>query len=369
VRCVVVGAGAWGLPAAATLARRGHRVTLVDRYGVANTLSSSPGPTRLWRLTHPDALRVRLARRSVEAMESLARRSGETVFLRRGLLWRDAGGLAGVLDALAAEDVDHVAVDPADVGRFLPGLVPDGRGAVWVGEAGPVLAAVSMRAQAALFAAAGGTLLTGREVVGVTTGPHGVRVGFADGGVPLSADVAVLATGPGSAELLAGLGVDLALRPRLEQVVHVGRPDDPGAADGLACLVDRHDGDGLGVYAMPTPGTGYKIGIEGDRPFDPLDRTPDPAVVTGVLDWVAGHLTSLPATAVDTQVCCWTDSPDHRFVIDRLPGGVVVACGDSGEGFKFSALMGPVLADLAEGATADADIAAFGLARFAPPAA
>jgi sarcosine oxidase len=44
---------------------------------------------------------------------------------------------------------------------------------------------------------------------------------------------------------------------------------------------------------------------------------------------------------------------------------VVLAAGDSGEGFKFSALMGLVLADLAEGLPVDPDIAPFGLARFA----
>jgi sarcosine oxidase len=47
VRCIVVGAGAWGLPAAAELAGRGHDVVLLDRHGIANPLSSSPGPTRL----------------------------------------------------------------------------------------------------------------------------------------------------------------------------------------------------------------------------------------------------------------------------------------------------------------------------------
>ena len=68
---------------------------------------------------------------------------------------------------------------------------------------------------------------------------------------------------------------------------------------------------------------------------------------------------------LDAQVHSWTASPDRRFVLDALPGGVVLACGDSGEGFKFSALMGPLLADLAEGRTPDADVASFGLARFA----
>jgi sarcosine oxidase len=65
-------------------------------------------------------------------------------------------------------------------------------------------------------------------------------------------------------------------------------------------------------------------------------------------------------------VCSWTDSPDGRFVIDTLADGrIVLACGDSGEGFKFSALMGLALADLAEGRTDDPDIVPFGLHRFA----
>jgi glycine/D-amino acid oxidase-like deaminating enzyme len=360
MRCVVVGAGAWGLPAAAELAGRGHDVVLVDRYGVANRLSSSPGPTRLWRLTHPDRVRVRLARRSVEAMERLASRCGEPVFLRRGLLWRDDSPRC-VADALAAEGVPHEVVAAAEVARFFPGLRPDGRDAVWQVDAGTVLAAVSMRAQAALFARAGGASVFGRVAREVRTTPGGVRVVFADGGF-LDADTAVLAPGPGAAALLATVGVDLALRSRLEQVSHFGRPAQTGA---LPCLIDGPD---LGVYAMPTPGVGYKVGlshrerdlVEGDE-----DRTPDPARVRATADYVRATLTAVDPEPLDAQVCSMTDAPDGRFVIDSLPGGIAIACGDCGEGFKFSALIGIVLADLAEGATPDADVAVFGLRRFA----
>jgi len=374
----VIGAGAWGLPAAAELAGRGHQVSLVDRYGVANWLSSSPGPTRLWRLTHPDAVRVRLGLRSVAAMERLAQRSGTEVFLRRGLLWRDGHALPDVLGALAGEGVPYQEVEPGDVGRFLPGLVPNGHPAVWVDEAGPVLAEASMAAQAGLFTRAGGELVIGRQVRSVSTGPSGLRVGFDDDASDLDADVVVLAPGPGAAPLLATLGIDLPLAPRLEQVVHLGSAENPGAADGFGCLVDaaprRSDGSkvpGLGLYAMPTPGVGYKVGVDGYRPYveGDRDRTPDPALTERVLAWARASLTSVAANALDVTVCSITDSPDRRFVIDRLPGGVVVACGDSGEGFKFSALMGQVLADLAEGATPDPDVASFGLARFAVPAA
>src|SRR3954469_17031592 len=375
MRCVVVGAGAWGLPAAAELARRGHRVTLVDRYGPANLLSSSPGPTRLWRLTHTDAVRVRLALRSLEAMERLSSLAGDEVFLRRGLLWRDdAAGVRNAVEFLIGEGVAFEVVDPADVGRHLPGLRPDGRPAVWTWEAGPVLAAVSLRAQQRLFAAAGGELVLGRQVEEVSPGPSGVRIGL-DDGTALDADTAVLAPGPGAVRLLDALGVRLALRPRLEQVVHLGSPQDPAALDALACLVDRphaaDDGDDVpNLYAMPTPGRGYKVGI--DRPLrdlvdGDLDRTPSEAVTRQITERVRLDITGVPAVPLDAQVHSWTASPDGRFVLDVLPGGVVVACGDSGEGFKFSALMGPLLADLAEGRTPDPDpdVASFGLARFA----
>jgi sarcosine oxidase len=373
MRCVVVGAGAWGLPAAAELARRGHRVTLVDRYGPANLLSSSPGPTRLWRLTHPDAVRVRLALRSLEAMERLSSLAGEAVFLRRGLLWRD--GPAGIGDAVAAltgEGVRHEVVDAADVGSRLPGLRPDGRPAVWADEGGPVLADVSLRAQQRLFEAAGGELVVGRQVEAVTAQAEGVRIELDDGSA-LDADATVLAPGPGAVRLLDGLGVRLSLRPRLEQVVHLGAPDDPAAMDGLVCLVDRpwfaDDGTEVpNLYALPTPGRGYKVGI--DRPLrdlvdGDLDRTPSPATTAQITERVRLDITGVPAVPLDAQVHSWTGSPDRRFVLDTLPGGIVLACGDSGEGFKFSALMGPVLADLAEGRTPDADVASFGLARFA----
>lgn len=371
MKVAVVGAGAWGLPAAAELSRRGHEVVLVDRYGPGNLLSSSPGPTRIWRLNHPDAVRVRLALRSVEAWERLESLTGRTVHLRRGQLWRDDVSAPAVAEALRSEGVAHTVVDPADVGRFFPGLRADDRPAVWQDDAGPVLAAESIAAHLSLFSgeqqtwevAAVETTGAGVRLVGHPTGePHGpTRV--------LDADLAVLAPGPGAGRLLPTLGVDLPLRPSLEQVVHCGDVASLPVTDALPCLYDGPVGDAPGAYAMPTPGVGYKLGQ--DLPLrwwteEDLDRTPDPAVTETIRARIAHDIASVPATVIDAQVCSWTESPDGRFVIDTLPGGVVLACGDSGEGFKFSALMGLVLADLAEGRTPDADVATFHLDRFGP---
>lgn len=364
MECVVVGAGAWGLPAAAELSRRGHRVTLIDRHGVANRLSSSVGPTRLWRLADPDPARVRLAVRGVEAMRRLADRSGVTVFLERGLLWRDDVSLPALTATMQALDIDHTVVAAADVARFFPALRSDGRSAVWQPEAGVVLAAESLRAQRQLFDNGVESTLLTRSVASVEPDARVVL----DDGTVLTADAVVVAPGPGAGALLGGLGIDLVLHPYLEQVVHFGERSRPDAGDDLPCLFDGPSHERPGIYAMPTPGVGYKVGL--DRPLRDFvdsddDRTPDPGRTETIRQRVAADIGAVTPTVLDAQVCSWTDSPDGRFVIDRLDGGVVIACGDSGEGFKYSALMGEVLADLAEGRTPDDDVAAFSSARFA----
>jgi sarcosine oxidase len=177
----------------------------------------------------------------------------------------------------------------------------------------------------------------------------------------------VVAPGPGAVALLPMLGLDVPVRPRLEQVVQFGAAGKT-ATDEMPCWFEGPAGDDPGLYAMATPGRGYKVGLDRalrDLEDGDLDRTPDPDLLRMASDRVARVLSSLDPTPLDAQVCSWTISPDNRFVIDTLPGGIVLACGDGGEGFKFSALMGEVLADLAEGASADADVATFGLARFA----
>lgn len=368
VKCVVIGAGAWGLPCAAELVRRGHAVTLIDRHGVLNPLSSSLGPSRLWRLADPDPARVRLAIRGVEAMQRLASRAGDAVFLTRGLLWRDDESMSAVLSTLSAMGIEHTTVEAMDVGRFMPGLRVDGRDAVWQPMAGIVLAEASLRLQLRMFESGSRSTVIRRNVVAVDRTGNGVRVTFDDGGDAVDAGVAVIAAGPGATRLLAGLGVDVGLHPYLEQVVHIGDLAHRGATDDFPCLFDGPSNERPGIYAMPSPGIGYKVGLDTplrDYQDSDADRTPDPVRTAAIRDRVRNDIGSVVPTVLDAQVCSWTDSPDGAFVIDRLDGGIVIACGDSGEGFKFSALMGEVLADLAEGINPGDDVAALSLARFA----
>ena len=113
----------------------------------------------------------------------------------------------------------------------------------------------------------------------------------------LHADVAVVCAGPGTPALLPGIGLEVPLRAFLEQVVHLGRAGRPDSSDLLPCLFDGPGEHDPGVYAMPTPGVGYKIGIDDPlRELVPgdLDRTPDPARTAAVLE--LGRQTGCPVS-------------------------------------------------------------------------
>jgi sarcosine oxidase len=367
VRVVVVGAGAWGLPTAVELVRRRHDVTIVDRHQPGNPLSSSSGPTRLWRVADPDPAAIRLGRRACSAMQRLEARLGRPVHTSPGMVWRDtAASLQQIHDAVVAEGVAHTEVHAGSVADFFPGLAPDERDALWFPEAGSLLAADAIAGYIELFEREGGVSWFGPEVTSVRATTHGAEVSLDDGRV-LKADAVVVCAGPGTPALLPEIGLEIPLRAFLEQVVHLGDAGGSSASDHLPCLFDGPAEGEAGVYTMSTPGVGYKIGI--DSPLRELvagddDRTPDPERTRAIVAWADRNLPSTRRDVVDELVCCWTDSPDGWFVIDRVDS-VVVACGDSGKGFKYSPAIGEILADLVEDAPMDADVAAMSARRFA----
>ena len=64
--------------------------------------------------------------------------------------------------------------------------------------------------------------------------------------------------------------------------------------------------------------------------------------------------------------CWYTLTPDEHFVIGRHPGAdrVLVACGFSGHGFKFTPVVGEVLADLVVDGATRFDMSLFDPRRF-----
>lgn len=368
MRVVVVGAGVMGLSAAATLARRGHQVVALDRFGVGNPSSSSPGATRIWRMAHPDRTRVRLAVWTKELWRDLETRTGRTILLTRGLLWR-GGEVDDVERALTSEGVPCEVVDEQRQCELFPELrwKPE-QSVIWQPDAGVVIATEALAASMQELQEHGGRLLTGVTVTSITPRTNGGVLVQSDVD-EFDADIAVVAAGPWAGQLLASLDIHINLDPVLEQVTYVRGGSSNGEDDWQQrpCVIDvPADASSFGFYAMPTPGIGYKVGLDDPlRDFDPrdLDRSPDSEREREALDRVRLDLPGLDPTLVRSEVCTWTDSPDGQFILDRL-GDIVIGCGDSGQGFKFHPLFGEVIADLAEGKPGHPDAVGFSVSRF-----
>lgn len=367
MQIIVIGAGAWGQPTATRLAERGHSVRLLDRWGVGNPLASSFGASRIWRLSDHRPERVALSILSHEALERASQAAGAPIYATRGMLWRDAEHGEQVARALEANSIDFTRVDAADVGRFVPGLRPNGNGAVWQDTAGVVHAARSLTAEHRRFLAAGGEFLLGKRAIEIIPNEPQPRVAC-DDGTTLGADLIIVAAGPGTKALIdPHLPAPLPLETRLEQVAHFGTPETIATTDTYPTFFDGPSVDESHIYAMPTPGVGYKIGIDGPLRLwseGDTDRTPSATRTEALRNRIARDLTGVVPELIDAQVCTFTSTPDKEFIIDRLPGNVIVAGGDSGEGFKFTSLMGELLADLAEGKQPAFDLGAFRVGRF-----
>lgn len=363
MRVVVVGLGAVGLPAARVLAERGHEVIGLDRHGVASPLGSSAGETRIVRVGHPDRRDVRLALRTWDLWRSLEERSGVRLVDPVGLLVRgDEAG--GYIDAVRAEGGDAEAVDAAWVAHRFPELVPWEVPTAWLPQAGVLYARRALEVQSALARAAGAEIATPERVLAITA--DGGGIGVRTDRRTITADRVVVAAGPWVTTLLPDLGLQLPLAPALGQVSYWRGGD---WAERPA-LIDYPAPGRLGVYGLPTPEAGYKIGIDtGDEEaWDPEAQAwPASAREEAInVAWVREHASGLATDGPHgSERCPWTMTPDAGFAVGTH-GSVVIAAGCSGHAFKFSPLFGELLADLAEGRDLWPDAAPWSLERFGP---
>jgi sarcosine oxidase len=190
--------------------------------------------------------------------------------------------------------------------------------------------------------------------------------GGADGGPGATGTIevvtaaqAVVTAGAWTAKLLSGAAGSRKLRiPRLR--VTQEQPAHFRVADGQAVWPGFNHTPGPGadykdwyspVYGMQTPGEGIKAGWHGVGPeVDPDRRSflPEPVQLAALQHYARTWLPGVDADSFEAISCTYTTTPDEDFILDRI-GPVVIGAGFSGHGFKFTPVVGRILADLATG--------------------
>jgi sarcosine oxidase len=266
--------------------------------------------------------------------------------------------------SMDAHDIAYDVLDVAAVGDRWPAFaLPDGTTAVHQARTGIVPAAKGTAAMAGRARDLGATLHYNTRVEAIVPGIDGVDLVTTDG--VISAGRVVVTADAWTAGLLAPLGVDLPLTVTEEQVTYFAparpaefRPD----VFPVWIWMDEPSYYGFPTYGEETIKAAQDCGgptVTGeDRSGVPDD------VMRERLSRFMNQVVRGCGLPIRSKRCLYTLTPDRDFVVDRLPEHPNVTLGlGAGHGFKFAALFGRLLTDMAIEGESRYDLSAFRLDR------
>lgn len=366
---VIVGLGATGSAAAYQLAKRGQRVLGLDRFHPPHSMGSSHGGSRIIREAYiEDPSYVPLVQRAYELWAELEAESGTTLYTRTGgLMIGDPDGetVQGALASARQHGLDHELLDAAGVRQRAPAFnLPNHHGAVWEPRAGVLNPELCVETHLNLAGKHGAELRFDEPVS--KWRPDGDGVSVDSGSGTYLADKLVLSAGAWTGAFNAKLDLPLQVT---RQTVYWFRPAKPETLrpERFPIYVWRLP-EGDSVYGFADFGDGAKIGVHNtDITTDPdaVERRVSVDEVDHARDLLLRYIPDAAGEFLRAEACLYTNTPDGHFLIDfhhRHPQ-VILASPCSGHGFKHSAAIGEVLADLVTQGASRLDLGLFGLDR------
>ena len=370
---IVLGTGGVGSAAAFHLARRGVRVLGLDRFPGGHDQGSSHGETRIIRkayFEHPDY--VPLLHRAYELWRELEPQSGQQLYREVGLV--EAGPQEGIVvpGVLAAAQQHGLAVEVVSAAdfkdRFPAFALPEGDVAVFEREAGFLRVEACVLEHLRQAATCGADLRAGEAVVSWQAGGSGVSVRTES--ATYHAASLVITAGAWARGLLADLGIPLPVR---RKHLYWYACNDPCYRADNGCPAFFFETPAGYLYGFPQlDEQGVKVADHtgGTEVTDPLadDKSIESEDQRRVEAFLDSYLPGVSKRNTRHEVCYYTTSPDEHFIVDRHPqhANVVFAAGLSGHGFKFTCVLGEVLADLAIGGITTLPIEFLRCDRFGP---
>ena len=197
---LVIGAGVFGAWTAHHLLNAGHRVTLIDAHGPANSLASSGGESRLIRASYGwDSIYSRMARDSLPEWTALSALSGLPIFIEAGMLVFFPEEQPYLADSIAAHrdvGLQTEILHPHEMARRYPMIDFEGVAAgLFEPGFGALMARRSVQTLVDRFVREGGEYRVGAALVPDGPGSMLESVRLADGDC-IPADRFVFALGP-----------------------------------------------------------------------------------------------------------------------------------------------------------------------------
>jgi sarcosine oxidase len=368
---IVIGVGGMGSAAVYHLASRGQNVLGIEQFDIPNDLGSSGGITRVIRLSyHEDPSYVPLVIRAFELWRELQESAGEQLLHPTGSVHAGPPGSPIFEDSLRScreHGLSHEVLSGAEIGKRFPGYrLPSDHMGVYQEGGGFLVADRCIIAHVTAAQALGAEIHAREKVLDWEVLAGKVRV-ETDRGM-YEAEKLVIAAGAWASKqvpLLASVAVPerqvlgwfQPLRPELFT---------PEAFPVFGLVAEEGRFYGFPVFGVPgfKVGKYHHFGEEGDP--DELDRELHPRDEDVLRTFTERYFPDAAGPTMALKVCMFTNTPDGHFIIGTHPdhAQVMFAAGFSGHGFKFSSIVGEILADLAVEGETTHDIRLFDPRRF-----
>ena len=368
---VIIGGGVIGCAIQYNLAQLGVPNTVLLERDVLG--SGSTGRSQaICRMHYSNPITTELAWQSLRIFADFdARIGGTSGFVNTGYLVvvneADQGGLERNVAMQQELGVPSSVVSRGDLARLAPMVtLYDDERAAWEPESGyadPYQVTVSYAARAQ---EAGARIVTRNPASGIETDGDRVQAVVTANGERIATETVIVAAGPWSKQVLAGVGVDVPLIPVRHQVATVARPVE---------LVPNHPtvGDISQSFSFRPDGSNFTtMGFGDDDEQSDPDVYPQGLELSEAATARAKLARRVPGMADAYYRGGWsglfTTTPDWHPILDAVPGvgGLYCAIGFSGHGFKLSPAIGKSVAELVvEGRARDVDLTPLRFTRFA----
>jgi sarcosine oxidase len=370
---IVIGLGAMGSATLFHLAKRGLRVAGFEQFQQGHSLGSSHGDSRIIRETyfeHP--LYVPLVRRAHQLWRELEEESGKRLMTINGGLMigpPDGAVIQGTLRSAREHALPHAVLSAAEVNERFPAFrLGENLTGVYDPRAGYLDPESATAAHVDGARRARAEVHFEERVLEWKADGEGVSVKTSHGSY--RADRIVVAAGAWEFALLRDLELPLTIE---RQVVFWLEPERSSARyDASRFPIYAYEFEpGTICYGFPRLARGVKAAVmhSGELVSTPekVDRTVtdrDADALRAALRPVLPDLADAPVQGSD--VCLFTNTPDHDFVIDFHPRypQVLISSPCSGHGFKFASAIGELQADLLADGRSRFDLSPFRIDRF-----
>lgn len=368
----IIGAGSMGMAAGYYLSKAGKSVALIDKNDPPHSEGSHHGESRIIRHAYGEGENyVPLALRSQQLWEEIGKEADTNIFMNTGVLnigTANSTFLNNVRQSAKKFSLPVETLQAREINNRWPGFhLPSQYMGCYEKNSGILFSEVAIETYRKLAIQHGAKIYPNSQIDSIITMGNKVTINLNNS--TIVANQLIITAGKGTNQITNLLNINLPLSP-IRKTFSWFHSNEEIYNSSVFPAWSYDDGKST-YYGFPSlNGQGIKIGRHDQDYIIPANKELAPfgnytEDVEETLSFAQKYF-SPDIRHKEGKVCTYTNTPDGDFIIDKLPDNpnIIVACGFSGHGFKFSSGVGELLTEMVISGSPSLSIEAFRLNRF-----